>query len=75
MSKLKKAPASNQKMHTSSQSSSDFLQQFPAPPLPHHFSDSVESFKYLDNEHHQMNEKTQVGSNGPTLSKFSTVNR
>ena len=73
MSELKQTSASKQRMHTSSQSSDDFLQQFPVPPVPQHFSDSDESIKSLDNGHHQMNEKTQIGLNAPKSSKFSTI--
>lgn len=67
MSASREMSTTRHRLDTSSQSSDEFLQQFPAPPVPQHFSamDAIDN-----NGNHRLNEKTYPDSAAPTLSKY-----
>ncbi|KAL9559241.1 hypothetical protein MBANPS3_000508 [Mucor bainieri] len=62
------------RLDTASQSSDEFLQQFPAPPVPQHFSD-MNTTAAIDNHggSQPLNEKTYPESNAPTLNNHPTM--
>ncbi|KAL7326848.1 hypothetical protein PS15p_209122 [Mucor circinelloides] len=62
MSASREIPTTRHRLDTSSQSSDEFLQQFPAPPVPQHFSDSN---VVGNNGDGRLNEKTYMDSNAP----------